>query len=199
MDPDDLFSFLAPSGSGSSSTPKPSETKEEKRKRKEAKKNKKAASTSSSKRPANDDDDDSARLSAAAEENEEEEASPTKRVRLAEVDEQDDKSNKVDPMDELDEDDDQPSTSAQVVPEAIQPVVADEFSTEEAREVAPSAGLEAPTTEGAGIKLTHQVSSHFSFVPSVSSFSACNPGCYTLWTYFSDRSGLLLPRRARLI
>ena len=166
MDPDDLFSFLAPSGSGSSSKPsKSTETKEDKRKRKQGKKERKAkaaattttaASSSSSKRPAQGDEDDETAPIAEDDDDDEEEASPAKRVRREEDE---------DEVDQLDQDDEPTTitTSALPVDTAPLPVVADEFEEEASREVAPSAGLEAPTTEGAGIKLTHQVSFDFLF------------------------------------
>ncbi|KAL7411383.1 antiviral helicase [Mrakia frigida] len=173
MDPDDLFSFLAPSGSGSKPSKSTTETKEDKRKRKQDKKERKAkaSSSSSSKRPAQDDDESAVVPATTIDDEEDEEASPAKRVRLAggEEEEQKKKKQEVDPMEELDEHDDEPATTssaAPIVPETIKPVVADEFEEEASREVAPSAGLEAPTTEGAGIKLTHQVRHQVAIPPS---------------------------------
>lgn len=157
MNTDDLFSFLTPQGSGSTSKSKSTETKEEKAKRKEDKKQRKlkdsqptpsapSSSASSSKRAAQDNQDE--RNGAEVED-----ASPAKRVRLAGED-ADENEAEGDAMEVADR---QAPEPVEQEPAAL-PVVADEFETEEAREVAPSAGLDVPTAEGAAVKLTHQVS-----------------------------------------
>jgi hypothetical protein len=172
---EDLFSFLAPSTVGGStssasgsSTPKDKE--ERKKRKKEGKKAAAIVAAAAAPPP-------SAGESGGSDDG----ISPAKKMRVDEGGEADEgqggkgkaSSSKVDdPMSALEQEDDAakalsraPETMTEEEREEL-PVVADEFEQEAEREVAPSAGLEAPSAEGSGIKLTHQVrSSHPSPLP----------------------------------